>query len=401
MRHHALVCLLVVGSAPFGALACRGIAGIKDIELADGGPTGTDGNVPPGPCPSTAATILFSSPDGFDHLSVLDGFIYADLQTTTSSTTNGGGGVVRCPAAGCTTPQIAQTVVGPSDLNHNWAGSSVTASGIYSALSGILGTNVNDGGNVTANNGTLNAAGLDGTNARTFAPNLAYPGFPAATATDLFWTNDPTGAGDTGVTSLMKCSLATGCSAGSGGNPPGSVWLSGVGTAYGVSVDSANVYLLAAATPNDTSGAAQLYSCPLATSCGAPHVVVSGLSTTVAGTTTVVDTSFYTSDGTYVYVAPPGQTSVLRVSVAAGSTTMIATGQQGASGLVLDGSYLYWGTSTGTIYRASKNGTGALQAVACQLASPSYLAVDASSIYFVGAGAGGNPAVYKLPKPQP
>jgi hypothetical protein len=60
----------------------------------------------------------------------------------------------------------------------------------------------------------------------------------------------------------------------------------------------------------------------------------------------------------------------------------IATDQQGATALVANGAYLYWGMPNGTIRRAAIDGGSKVETVAEGIKTPVQLAVDDNNVYF-------------------
>jgi hypothetical protein len=66
-------------------------------------------------------------------------------------------------------------------------------------------------------------------------------------------------------------------------------------------------------------------------------------------------------------------------------------------GLVIDGTYAYWGVISGGIVRKAKNGSGAVEDVASssEAPSPTYLAVDSTHVYWADFA---DDAIYRLAK---
>jgi hypothetical protein len=78
--------------------------------------------------------------------------------------------------------------------------------------------------------------------------------------------------------------------------------------------------------------------------------------------------------GVYVWEAPTG--SIVRVSLAGGPTTTLATSQLGVGGLAVDQTILYWtNSSSGTVVSMPEAG-GAVSIVASGQPEPSLLLTD-------------------------
>ncbi len=361
-----LVAIAAVAAPLPAASACRQIAGIEDIRYDDAGPSA---------CPSTTATAVFQQTGAsFDKLSVQSGVLYAGLFDNTASMEVG---AVSCPVGGCSAPtQLARN-------DTSWGDFSVAPSLVYYSLTGTALT-LADGGTAPANDGVIHSVKLDGTGDVVASGGLPYPYWLATSGSRLFWVNDPTTFGDNG-TSSVEC---IGCS-GTTSVP----WITGLGATYQVFADQSSVYVLA---DDSVSTTGTLYGCSVQNTCsnGSPRTVISQLDLSGTG-----DNSF-ASDGTNVFAARAGHTDIIRIDPS-GLTSTIATGQQGATGLAYDAAQneLYWGTSTGVIYRVKADGTGEPQSVVCQQSSPRSLAVDGSFVYFVTGASGGDANVVKVPKP--
>jgi hypothetical protein len=153
---------------------------------------------------------------------------------------------------------------------------------------------------------------------------------------------------------------------------------------WGLAVDAANVYFI--------MGKA-VVKLPLA----------GGSPTTLATTETPV--SRMVVDATHVYwtsyrttVFGSGATidgSVMKVPLAGGSATVLAGGQDPSGGLAVDAQGVYWTTGT-AVMRAGLDGSGAAPLAS---GTPSSVAVDATSIYWtVGADRYAGGAVMKMPR---
>ena len=146
--------------------------------------------------------------------------------------------------------------------------------------------------------------------------------------------------------------------------------------------------------PSSASSAATLYACSLATSCATspPRAIFKGVDASSAFS--------FAGDGTYVYAtdaATAGQ--IMRIQVSSGTAVaMPGVGtQQSPTGLAVDGTYLYWATSTGDVYAIDKTG-GTPMAGACNQAQPSLVATDDTSVYFT-VTENGESVVNRVPRP--
>jgi hypothetical protein len=89
---------------------------------------------------------------------------------------------------------------------------------------------------------------------------------------------------------------------------------------------------------------------------------------------TVDDSFLYFSDGT---------STINRIAVGGGAVQPVAQGQGNPRGLVLDGSYLYWGNQLGgAVVRTAKDGSGSVQTVAVAT-EPLDIAVLGDDLYWI------------------
>jgi hypothetical protein len=123
---------------------------------------------------------------------------------------------------------------------------------------------------------------------------------------------------------------------------------SGLSDVLGLAIDSVNIY--AAIGSDDTESLpSSISAVPLA----------GGSATTLVGNT---DIDGFAVDGTFVYWTNSKAGTVSEVSIHGGSTTLLASGQDGPTSMFVDSSALYWinqGSSsfdeyTGVVLRASK-----------------------------------------------
>ena len=395
MRRPAFALAAMLGAALGIAVgACRAVAGIKDIEYiaADSEPPLSDAEAgPPSPdapgCSST--TRLFSTPDPLQSLAVTGGDVIVGVAVGPGSLASQG--VLDCTTAGCSSPSTV--VRAPDDAGALSWGSFATSPGfVYYSLTGSPGSG-DDGGVLW---GLIDTVLLDGTNPNKYI--LAeYPYLLVVAGGSLYWVNDPTQAGDTGSSTLSQCPLAgpdsPGCKPSNVPGVPGNAWIANLGHTYSLFADSTNVYVLAD-DPSSASSAATLYACSLATSCATspPRAIFKGVDASSAFS--------FAGDGTYVYAtdaATAGQ--IMRIQVSSGTAVaMPGVGtQQSPTGLAVDGTYLYWATSTGDVYAIDKSG-GSPTVVACNQAQPSLVATDDASVYFT-VTENGESVVNKVPRP--
>lgn len=133
--------------------------------------------------------------------------------------------------------------------------------------------------------------------------------------------------------------------------------------------------------------------------CGAcGHACPSGqlcdLGGCVAQSSLVLATTGYTTQGSYevivdganIYYTDPATSSVLRVPLAGGQATTLATGQANPWRLAADGTYVYWSSNLGgAIVRTLEDGTGAPEVVS-SANQPAAIAVDSTYVYWVDDG---------------
>jgi hypothetical protein len=103
------------------------------------------------------------------------------------------------------------------------------------------------------------------------------------------------------------------------------------------------------------------------------------------------------ADERYVYVYSETDKALTRIEIATGTTTPLAGGLINSDDLVLDGPWLYtysWGKPA-TLWRIAKDGSQPPKVLASDLASPSDIAFDATSIYVASRDQN---RIVKLPK---
>ena len=88
-----------------------------------------------------------------------------------------------------------------------------------------------------------------------------------------------------------------------------------------------------------------------------------------------------------LYWANQGAGTIIKDPLSSGLLQVIATGQNGPTGLAVDGSNLYWADQAGTVMKAPVNG-GAPTAIATGLAGPIGVAVGGSNLYWAVFQAG-------------
>lgn len=344
----AVACAIAAG----GALACRDIVGIHDIAYDDAGTSSCNGGTP---------TLVFSSAQSYDWLTAQSGFLFAEVYTT---------GVDRCSVAGCTSPSSILSIA----ANSTYWGSAITPSAIDYAVqgSGVLA----DGGT----GGEIHTTALDGTNDKlTYVASAQYPSWLGVNGAKIFWADDEYTNGGAGKDSV-EC---IGCN-GAGSTP----WITGLpGGIYGVVADANQVYVLA----DDASiTSLVVLACSTTTPCGAtPRTVVTGLDSATTSTQIA-------SDGTYFYVARESTLDVARIDQTGKITEVVQSEDVLAIAIDAAANNLYFGTAAGVVGRVKSDGSGTVATLACNQPSLSALAVDDTSVYFLGGAT--TSTVSKLPK---
>jgi len=239
-----------------------------------------------------------------------------------------------------------------------------------------LGAIATDGTSVYWTNGSDGtvmrcAVGGCGGNPTLLASGQQSPGEIAVDATSVYWTNGGTPQNSPTPTSdgtVMKCAR-------DGGIP--TLLASGQTRPRGIAVDAANVYWSADKT---------VMKVPVGG--GDPTKLASASGQAILSIAVDAANVYWTEYVNGGNVVPPqhGDT-VMKVPIGGGDPITIASGQAAPTGIVVDGTSVYWANNGGTITKCAIGGCGEN---ATTLASPSAagpalssaIAVDATSVYW-------------------
>ena len=106
-------------------------------------------------------------------------------------------------------------------------------------------------------------------------------------------------------------------------------------------------------------------------------------------------------DGTNIYWTSPTGSTVMKVPLAGGKPTTLASGQSSPSAIAVDATNVYWTNSNGGTVMTVPLGGGTPTALALGQANPNAIAVDATNVYWTNKGTlknnWGDGAVMKAP----